>query len=193
MIKQLEFGWLFQSNEWTNYAPVSYRLLFGYLKTWLGTHISPELCQMSQKAIKHTQWYVQTVQNSDRDTTEAPMITRLMRDLRNRNQAWILEFLLNWTFFYKTVQYRTFSFLYKSWNSLSKQGLLLYEQMGLWFARHTLDYESPQFRTSGQTEPSQSNATNNTATCIGYISTKLGWFEWSYWTRLVINDTNHTS
>ena len=69
---------------------------------------------MSQKAIKHTQWYVQTVQNSDRDTTEAPMITRLMRDLRNRNQAWILEFLLNWTFFYKTVQYRTFSFLYKS-------------------------------------------------------------------------------
>ena len=68
---------------------------------------------MSQKAIKHTQWYVQTVQNSDRDTTEAPMITRLMRDLRNRNQAWILEFLLNWTFF-KTVQYQTFSFLYKS-------------------------------------------------------------------------------
>ena len=54
---------------------------------------------MSQKAIKHTQWYVQTVQNSDRDTSEAPMITRLMRDLRNRNQARIRDFL---------SKYRTF-------------------------------------------------------------------------------------
>jgi len=53
----------------------------------LGTHISPELCQMSQRAIKHTQWYIQTVQNSERDTSEAPLITRLMRDLRNRNQG----------------------------------------------------------------------------------------------------------
>merc|ERR1719259_1144165 len=52
-----------------------------------GTHISPELCQMSQRAIKHTQWYIQTVQNSERDTSEAPLITRLMRDLRNRNQV----------------------------------------------------------------------------------------------------------
>lgn len=65
-----------------------------------GTHISPELCQMSQKAIKHTQWYVQTVQNSDRDTTEAPMITRLMRDLRNRHQGffcmnkWVCDLLV---------------------------------------------------------------------------------------------------
>ena len=42
---------------------------------------------MSQRAIKHTQWYIQTVQNSERDTSEAPLITRLMRDLRNRNQG----------------------------------------------------------------------------------------------------------
>ena len=55
---------------------------------------------MSQKAIKHTQWYVQTVQNSDRDTTEAPMMTRLMRDLRNRHQGffcmnkWVCDLLV---------------------------------------------------------------------------------------------------
>lgn len=46
---------------------------------------------MSQRAIKHTQWYIQTVQNSERDTSEAPLITRLMRDLRNRNQGLINE------------------------------------------------------------------------------------------------------
>jgi len=65
-----------------------------------GTHISPELCQMSQRAIKHTQWYIQTVQNSERDTSEAPLITRLMRDLRNRNQGfftmskWVCDLLV---------------------------------------------------------------------------------------------------
>lgn len=65
-----------------------------------GTHIPAELCQMAQRAIKHTQWYVQTVQNSERDTTEAPLLSRLMRDLRNRNQGfwtmnkWVCDLLV---------------------------------------------------------------------------------------------------
>ena len=57
---------------------------------------------MSQRAIKHTQWYIQTVQNSERDTSEAPLITRLMRDLRNRNQGKKSE-LFSWNNHYRYI------------------------------------------------------------------------------------------
>lgn len=49
-----------------------------------GTHISPELCQLAQRAIKHTQWYSTTVQNPEAGVTEAPMVTRIFRDMRER-------------------------------------------------------------------------------------------------------------
>lgn len=49
-----------------------------------GTHISPELCQLAQRAIKHTQWYSSTVQGIDKDTEHAPLLTRIFRDLRER-------------------------------------------------------------------------------------------------------------
>lgn len=49
-----------------------------------GTHISPELCQLAQRAIKHTQWYASTVQDSDTDTSDAPFVTRVFRDMIQR-------------------------------------------------------------------------------------------------------------
>lgn len=49
-----------------------------------GTHISPELCQLAQRAIKHTQWYSSTVQDPSQDVVDAPLITRLFRDMRER-------------------------------------------------------------------------------------------------------------
>ena len=81
-----------------------------------GTHISPELCQLAQRAIKvclstflkllfkelfqHTQWYSTTVQNPDQDVQDAPFITRIFRDMRTRYEGfsrlnvWVADLLV---------------------------------------------------------------------------------------------------
>merc|ERR1712048_1204900 len=65
-----------------------------------GTHISPELCQLAQRAIKHTQWYSSTVQEPNQDNKHAPLVTRLFRDMRERFQGfsclnkWVADLLV---------------------------------------------------------------------------------------------------
>jgi len=65
-----------------------------------GTHISPELCQLAQRAIKHTQWYSTTVQNPEQDVADAPFITRIFRDMRTRYEGfsrlnvWVADLLV---------------------------------------------------------------------------------------------------
>jgi len=49
-----------------------------------GTHISPEFCQLAQRAIKHTQWYSSTIQCVPPQESHAPLLTRVFRDMRQR-------------------------------------------------------------------------------------------------------------
>ncbi|CBY41403.1 unnamed protein product [Oikopleura dioica] len=49
-----------------------------------GTHISPEFCQLAQRAIKHTQWYSSTIQCVPPQESHAPLLTRIFRDMRQR-------------------------------------------------------------------------------------------------------------
>jgi len=65
-----------------------------------GNHISPELCQLAQRAIKHTQWYSSTVQEPNQENKSAPLVTRLFRDMRERFQGfsclnkWVADLLV---------------------------------------------------------------------------------------------------
>ena len=152
-------------------------LIWVLMLIFVGTHISPELCQMSQKAIKHTQWYVQTVQNAERDTSEAPLLTRLMRDLRNRNQG-------------KGPKNRKKNFekfLKIMW---PLQRLLFHEQVGVWSTRHSLYHECAQFWAGWKVESGQSYATNFTTFSLWNLSAKFSRLERSNRTRYDIKQSS---